>query len=300
MTEGQKGNTYIVIEMIIWSLFPIVSLLGLKGIASIVSLFWVNLFAALFFFLMVVFRGKLFELKNKKAWFYTLGVVFFINIIFYGLFFFALAKTTPANAAIVGLFEIIPSYLFFQIIRKEQFKKSHLLGIFFALVGTLIVLLPKAGKINTGDIIILVAVFFPPIGNWCQQQSRKLISSESALFLRHLISIPFLYLLAIIFSTPVGNYNISSIIGWLLLNGIVIFGLSKILWVESIHRMSVTRALAVNSLNPAFTVLFAWFLLHQVPTYVQLLSLPFLIASILVLTNFKFNRKSSVAEKKLS
>jgi farnesyl-diphosphate farnesyltransferase len=54
MTEAQKGNMYIIAEVILWSLFPIVSLLGLTGVPSIVSLFWVNLFACIFFF---VLRG---------------------------------------------------------------------------------------------------------------------------------------------------------------------------------------------------------------------------------------------------
>lgn len=296
MTDSQKGNTYIIIEMVLWSLFPIVSLLGLKNIASIVSLFWVNLFATLFFLILTVSRGKLFELKNKKAWYYTFGTVFLINIIYYGLFFFALDKTTPANAAIVALFEIVPSYIFFQLIKKEQFHKKHVFGIMFALIGTLIVLLPKAGRVSDGDFIILLAVFFPPVGNWCQQQTRKLVSSESALFLRHLIAAPFLYILTIIFNTPVGNYDISNIFWFLLLNGIFIFGLSKIFWLEAIHRMSVTRALAIGSLSPIFTVLFAWLLLRQSPTSVQLISLPFLIVAILILTNFKFKNSSKKEE----
>ena len=290
MTEARKGNIYIISEMILWSLFPIVSFLGLKGLPGMVALFRVNLFAAVFFLLLVFSRKKLFELKNKKAWVYTIGTVIFINIIFYGLYFFALGKTTPSNAAIMSLFEVVPSYIFFHLIRKESFKKMHILGIILAIIGVLIVLIPKAGKINTGDYIILIAAFFGPFGNWCQQHARKLVSSEAALFMRHSMAIPLLFLLAIVFSNSVGHYNISNVIGWLLLNGIIVFGLSKIFWLEAIHRMSVTRALAISGLNPVFTVLFAWALLHQAPTYIQLLALPFLIASILILTNFKFKK----------
>lgn len=290
ITDAQKGNIYIILEMVIWSFFPIISILGLAGIASIVSLFWVNLFAMIFFIVLVIFKGKLSELKNLKVWFYTLGTVIFIDVIFYGLIFFALNKTTPSNAAIVLLFEIVPSYIFFQVLKKEKFKKKYLLGIIFALIGVLIVLLPKAGGVNPGDFILLIAVFFPPIGNWCQQKNRDLVSSESALFSRHLVALPFLFLLTIIVGTSIADYNISNVIWWLLLNGILIFGLSQLLWVEAIHRMTVTKAISINSLNPVLTVLFAWLLLHQTPTYVQLISLPFLIISILLLTNFKFKK----------
>lgn len=290
MTEGRKGNIFIIGEMVLWSLFPIISILGLKGIPSLVSLFWVNVFALGFFFLIILFRGKLFELRNKKVWLYTLGTVLFINIIFYGLFFYALGKTTPANASIVALFEIVPTYIFFHILKKEHFDKKHLLGIFLAIIGVLIILLPQANGINVGDFIILIAVFAPPFGNWCQQKARAIVSSETALFLRHFISIPFLFLLTLSFGTPIHNYEIGGVFWWLLLNGILIFGISKIFWLEAIHRMSVTRALAINGLNPVFTVFFAWIILSQTPTSVQFIAIPFLFVSILILTNFKFKK----------
>lgn len=125
--DAKRGNIYIISEMILWSLFPIVALLGLNGVASLVSLYWVNLFATIFFFLIVVFRGKVYELKKIKVWFYAIGTVLFINVIFYGLFFYALNKTTPANASIVALFEIVPSYIFFQIIKKRtNLQKTHI------------------------------------------------------------------------------------------------------------------------------------------------------------------------------
>jgi len=290
ITDAQKGNIYIILEMIIWSLFPIISILGLSGVASMVSLFWVNVFSTIFFLIIVLFRGNISDFKNKKVWFYSLGAVVFIDVLLYGLFFIALEKTTPANASIVALFEIVPSYFFFQILRKEKFKTKYIFGIILAMVGVFIVLSPKAGGVNIGDLIILIACFFPPLGNLYQQKARNLASTESVLFLRHLMALPFLYLLTVIFRTPIGNYDISNVFGWLLLNGVLIFGLSKIFWVEAIHRMTVTRALAVNSLNPVFTVLFAWLLLRQAPTYVQLVSLPFLIGAILLLTNFKFKK----------
>ena len=76
----------------------------------------------------------------------------------------------------------------------------------------------------------------------------------------------------------------------------LIFGLSKIFWVEAIHRMSVTRALAIASLSPIFTVLFVWFIMKDAPTLVQLISLPFLIVSVWLLTNMQFKKNSVKVE----
>ncbi|MBP9802886.1 MAG: DMT family transporter [Candidatus Pacebacteria bacterium] len=300
MTESKKGNIFIILEMILWSLFPIISFLGLNGVPVFVSLFWVNIFAVLFFFSLVLLKDKLFELKNKRVWVLTIGVVVFINVLFYGFYFLSLKYTTPANASIVSMFEIITSYIFFQIIKKEHFSKKHILGICLAVIGALIVLLPKAGSINPGDYIMLLAVIFPPFGNWCQQQIRKHVSSYTALFLRHLLSIPFLILMTYIFNTSIFDFNISNVFWWLLLNGVLVFGLSKIFWLEAIHRMSVTKALAINGLNPIFTLFFAWLILNQHPTLPQLFSLPFLLVAVYLLTDMSFLKnllKYKYAEK---
>jgi drug/metabolite transporter (DMT)-like permease len=277
--------------MVVGSLYTIFTALGLKGLPSTVSFFWVNVFAAVFFLVIVLVRGKMHELTNRKALYYIFGVVIFIMVFLYGLQFYALTKTIPANASIVCLFEIVPSFIFFQMMRKEHFRRRHILGVLFAITGALIVLVPRAGNVNTGDLIILVSLLFAPLGNWCQQQARKLISSESILFLRHLIALPFLFLITLFLKTPISDYNIYPAIGWLLLNAIVIFGISKILWVESIHRITVTRVLSVNALAPIFTMIFAWMIMNQLPTHSQLLSLPFLICAVLLLTNFSFRKE---------
>jgi drug/metabolite transporter (DMT)-like permease len=49
-------------------------------------------------------------------------------------------------------------------------------------------------------------------------------------------------------------------------------GLSKLLWIEGIHRISVTKASALSSMSPLLTLLFAWLLLGNVPSIFQLVS----------------------------
>lgn len=291
MTEAKKGNIYIVSEMILWSLFPVLGILGFNGLPFVVSLFWVNLLATIFFFVLMSIRGKWAELKNLLVWKYTLGVVLFICVLFYGFYFYGLQSTVPANASIVALFEVVPTYIFFQMIRKEHFDSKHIIGIILGVIGVLIVLLPKSDGFRYGDLIILCATIFPPIGNFYQQKVRKIASAETILLLRHALTLPFLLLVMYIMGASVSFQAIKPVFGWILINGIVVFGISKILWVEGIHRMSVTRAIAISGLNPIFTVLFAWLLIHQLPTASQLFALPFLIVSILILTNFKFKKE---------
>lgn len=287
MTEAQKGNIFILSETILWAFFPIVSMLGLTGIGGLVSLFWVNLFATIFYAVVMLFKNSWGDLKDTKVWIYTSGVVFFICVMLYGLYFVALPYTTPTNASIVVLFEIVPTYIFFHIIRKDPFKKIHLLGIVLVVIGAVVVLLPNSDGAHIGDWLILFAVFFPPLGNWFQQKARARASSESILFLRHILSTVVFAGLVYLLGDSLEFSEIKGIWGWLIINGFFVFGISKIFWVEAIHRMSVTRALAIASIGPAFTALFSWAILGHVPTITQIVAIPFLVAGVCILTNVK-------------
>ena len=281
-------------------MFPIVTILGLKGISSVTGLFWATLISAIFFLVIVIVKNKWKELGNLQVWKYSIGSAIFIGVIFYSLFFYGLSKTVSANGAIVALFEVATSYVFFQIIQKEFIPKKHIIGIILATLGALLIFIPKFGHFYSGDIFILLATFFPPLGNWFQQKARDIASGETILFMRHIITLPFLFIFALL----VGSSPLIRLPGntfwWLVLNGVFIFGFSMILWVEGIHRMTVTKALAIHSTYPFFTIIFAWLLIGDKITLAQFFSLPLLIIGVFLLTNVPFKRIFSLNNKRLS
>ena len=296
MTEVQKGNAFIVSSGIIWALFPVVTVIGLKGVPSIVALFWAIFFSVFLFLFMIAHRNMWHELKNKEAWKYTFWTAIFIGVIYYGLYFYGLTKTVPANGAIIALFEVATSYMLFQVFHKEHVSQKHILGIILATVGALMILIPKFGHFNHGDLFILLATFFAPFGNKYAQKARKLVSGETLMFMRNVITVPFLFVIAQVMGASPISHPLGSALWWLLLNGLVVLGLSRIFWTEAIHRMTVTKASAIGSLSPFFTIVFAWILLGQGPTPFQIFSLPILIIGIFLLTDVKIKLFFSKAE----
>jgi drug/metabolite transporter (DMT)-like permease len=288
MNETRKGDILILTSDIIWSLFPIVTFLGVKNIPSMLALFWAILFSLLFFLLFISIKKTWWELKNLQIWKYALGTAFFNGVIFYGLYFYGLTKTLPANAAIISAFEVVASYVFFQIIKKESISKKHKWGIILATLGATCIFIPKLGGFFVGDVFIFLAIIFTPIGNSYMQKGRKISSSEVFMFARSVITILFLFVLTSILGISPLSYNIGNSIWWFLLNGFVILGFSKILWVEGIHRISVTKALALGSICPFSTIIFSWIIIGQPPTLTQLISLPLLISGIFILIDVKF------------
>jgi drug/metabolite transporter (DMT)-like permease len=290
-TEKKKGERNIFFGAFLWAFFPIVTVLSYAVLPSLVSLAWSTVFAALFFGCVIFYRGKLSEIKNPLLWKYALFAALFCGVLYYSFFYVGLETTTPGNAAIIALFEVFTSYLFFHVIRKERFSNEHGLGAILMVAGAVIVLGQNFTNIRMGDFLVLAATFFSPVGNLFQQKARQIASSESIMFLRSLISAPIVFLLVYFFHQNATLGDIRSSLIFLLINGVLLLGFSKMLWIEAIHRISVTKSVALSSLTPFLTLLFAWLLLHQTPSLLQLSSLvPLVVGTLLLTDQWKFAR----------
>ncbi len=292
--ERRKGELYIFSAGFLWAFFPVITLLSYAKLPSIVSLAWTTLFSAIFFAVLMAARNKWNELKSIALWKDTFFIVLLIGVFFYGFFFIGLESTTAGNASIIGLFEVFASFMFFHIIRKERFSFEHLIGSIFMVVGAIIVLAPNAGGVHKGDLFILAATFFPPLGNFFQQRARKIASSESIMFLRSVISTPILFILAFVLGQSAPFESVRASFWFLLINGFILFGFSKLLWIEAIHRIPVAKGVALASINPLFTLIISWLILKEIPNIWQFVSLAPLIFGILLLTDqFSINNKLS-------
>lgn len=248
--------------------------------------------ASVFALAVMIYRGKLYELKNKLLWKYAFVIVVSVSILYYGFYYFGLTRTTAGNAALIALFEVCTSYIFFHIIRKEHFSFESKVGALLMVLGAAIVLAPNFSSFNFGDLFILLATFFAPVGNLFHQKAKLISSAESILFLRTIIATPFILLFAYLFGQHLQVFQIKESLLFLVLNGFFILGLSKIFWIEGVARIPVTKANALNSLAPLFTLFVAWLVLHQAPTIWQISSLvPFFFGVLLLTDNLKLKNK---------
>jgi drug/metabolite transporter (DMT)-like permease len=69
----------------------------------------------------------------------------------------------------------------------------------------------------------------------------------------------------------------------LFLNGFFLMGLSKILWIEAIHRVPIAKAISLSAVSPLFTLGFAYSLLGEVPTAFQIAGVIPMIAGVCLL-----------------
>jgi drug/metabolite transporter (DMT)-like permease len=271
-TETGKGNTAIIAQSVINGLFPVIIVISYLTLDPLLSLFYSIIFTTAFFALILTIKKKWREFFSFSIWKELVFIVIFSGILYFPLFFYGLKFTSPGNASLLVLTEVFFSFLFFNIWKKESLSLQHVFGIAFMILGACIILIPKTGNFNKGDLFIILAAMSAPVSNYFQQKARKKVSSETILFARSIFSLPILF--CIVFALSPGISLPNTGLAWitLLLNGILVLGISKILWLEGIHRISVTKAIGLLSLGPVFTLIFSYLFLGQYPQIIQIIA----------------------------
>jgi len=288
LSEQRKGELSLLITALLNGFLPIVVVLSYAAVSSLASLFWSTLFATIFFLVVVNYRGRWKELRNALLWKYAFLIALIIGVVTYSLYFIALETTTPGNVAIIVLFEVFTSFLFFRIFKGERFSFDYALGAVLMIIGAVIVLGRDFSGMHLGDLLILVMCVFAPIGNFFQQKAREIASSETIMFLRSALSLPGIFLLAYYFGAHASAREVFVALPLLILNGILLLGFSKLFWIEAIHRISVTKGTALASISPFVTLILAWIILQQAPTVWQIASLvPFVLGTLLLTDQVK-------------
>ncbi len=287
-TNERKGELYIVAEALLWSLFPVVTILTFTDVSPLFSAALNTLISSLFFALVLTVKGGWRQFRNCPPWKDILVSTLFIGIILYAFFFLGLRHTTAGNAAIMGLMEVFFSFFILGVVIKhESLIPSQLFGGACMVAGALFILLPKASGWHSGDLLVLAGTAFPPIGNMFAQRARARVSGEFILFARSIISGLFLLALAFVFEPAPAMQHMAASWQFLFLNGLILFGVSKILWIEGIRLIPITKAISLASIGPLFTLVFAYFILSERVTIYQIAGFVPIAIGIYILTRTK-------------
>ena len=284
ISHSRQGELIILGESLLYATFPVITILSFAGISPLFSAALSTGLSVVFFFFLVTLQKKWGDFQKKGIWKDLLLTSFLIGIVFYLLVFCGLTGTTAINASIIGLMEIFFSFLFFHLFLGEKSPFLHILGALLMAVGAFIILFPKEFFMHWGDFLLLIAMAVAPFGNYFQKKARAKVSGSFLLFIRSFISSIFLSLFALFLEEVPSTFEMINILPLLLFNGFAVFGFSKLLWVEGIHRISVQKATAINAVTPLFTMVFAYFFLAEVPSFWQILGFIPIAGGIFLLT----------------
>lgn len=291
-SKGQSSEIYLLGAVMLWSLFPIVTILAYTNLTPLFTAALSSLLAAVFFAIWLTYKGSWGEIRNKEAWKDILWATLIIGIVFYTLVFIGLSYTSAGDASIIAQMEVFFTMLILSTLKKEKPGKKQVLGAILMVLGATLILFKSSLQVNIGNLMILSATLLPAMGNYFQKKARALVSSASIMFWRNTISGLCLLFLAFLFETWPGTLALEKSWGFLLINGFFMFGLSKVLWIESIHRGSVIKSSILGAMAPAFTLIFAFLILHQDPTLKQLTGFLPILIGIILLTDFRKPREA--------
>lgn len=284
MDETTKGDLFILSQTLLWSLFPIFTILSFSTLGSLYSAAISTFFAGLFFAVVITFKKTWHEVLNKSAWKDILLATFFIGIMFYSLLFLGYRYTTAGNGSIAALMQILFAFVILGLWGKEKITLNGVLGGILMCIGAVIVLAPKASGIRYGDFIIVFASLFPPIGNYFMQKARKKVSSITIMCIRSFISAIFIFIFASFFAPLPTLKDVTSSLIYIIPSGVLFLGFSKILWIEGIHRIPITKANSLSTVTPILTLAFSFFILKEVISFWHLLGvIPMIIGANVIL-----------------
>lgn len=279
----RQGELFITAGALLWGLFPIFALISYTTVSPFTSLSMSSLFSALFFAILITVGRRWHELLNRKAILYALYATFFIGILYYLLYFLSIKFSSPGNISILALTEAFFSFLLFHVWHKDYIPRVHIYGAILILLGAVIVLIPSVTAIRAGDVFILMGAAIAPIGNFFVQKARKLVSTETIMFVRGIVGSFVIFLLSLLLHSASSFTDVRHSLLFLIADGLLMLGLSTMLWIEGIHRIPVTKANALSSLGALATLLFAWIIFKTSPTYFQLFAfIPMFFGIILI------------------
>jgi drug/metabolite transporter (DMT)-like permease len=282
VTKEREGELLMLGLSMLESWFPILSIVAMSYVGALHTYMYSLMIALVFFVAIMYKRNRFGELKNKAAYKDLLLTTFWITSIF-TLIFIGMRYTTAGNMAVIVFLQVLFSYLYFNVFGNEKMEKMHLAGAVIMTVGALIILIPEDFALNKGDLLILASAAMAPIVNLYQKRAREHCSAETILGFRTVLGLPFVALMAYMFEPTVSEQALVSALPYIFLIATGVYVVSKIMWIEALSRIAITKLSAMLALLPVMTLFFAYLYLDEVPQIRQLAGIiPVLIGGYLI------------------
>ncbi|MBL7105415.1 MAG: EamA family transporter [Bacteroidales bacterium] len=259
----QKTKSLIEIHLAVF-LFGLAGLFGkLLSLPSTIIVLGRVLFASISLLLIIFYFKENLKLKNKNDYFYLalLGVILAIH---WATFF----KSIQVSTVAIGLltFSTFPVFVTFlePIFFKEKLKSRNILIAIITLIGVALVI-PKFDISDNATLGVVWGVISGFTFAILSILNKKYVKNYSSLVIAFyqdatatIALLPFLLLTAVTFTTKD--------ILLLILLGVIFTGVSHSLFIKGLANIKAHTASIIASLEPVYGIIFAIFIVNEVPT----------------------------------
>lgn len=278
----------------IWSSFPLITSGQVAPLSPLLYAGISTFLASVLLVPIVALRpGGWSAVRWKDHWWDIFMLALLNGAVFHGLVFFAARHTSPGNVMLLLQMELLFSVIILRAWGKESLRKEELAGAVLMFVGALIILAPAGmrGEVALADLSLLVAAAVPPVANVHAKRARAALNGTEVICLRSLVAALLLLPLAAYSEELPPAAQILDAWPLLLMNGFLIMAIGKLAWLEAIHRIPISVAVAVGSSAPAMTLLLSFVFLGIFPTLEQCFALVLMSGGILVMTTLRRGRR---------
>jgi len=293
----RRGEMFVFVTCVLEGLFPIIA----KTVSGVYPpFFFLGVSAALAAIVLgaiLVIQGEFKKSISLRIVWYCSLIALFIVVLPRGLIFTGSKYTSGINTALLMQTEMLTTFIIYGLLLKEKHELHHIVGALLVLTGTFFVIFNGTLEINKGDLMILLAVCIFPIGNLYAKRALKVITPMHVLFFRFLFASMILIPVALLFEDLSIVPAALESHGWLLVVYVLLMlVISKTFWYYGLRALTVSKAIYIISAFPAFSLMFAFIFLREIPNMYQFAG--FVIAIIGVYTLI-FRRQVSTASTDL-
>ena len=260
---------------------PPVELLGIASLGS-----------ALLFLVLTLYRGTF---KQLFSWSVFKGCVLYTSClhIAYAAIFYATENGTAITTALLTQTELIFAGLIGWLFLREKLQASRILGLSLVLLASLLVLYNGSLELDPNSLILVFAPILFVFGNAVAKrlQAEGLDFAPLLLFRGVVGGVTML-----VFSAVFEGFVMPDSSNWVFLLGfgLLAFGVPKALWQIALGRIDLSKLTGIGMSHTAFSFIFAYFWMGEIPTVYQYLGLILTVLGLFFLVKSTSRRSSDL------
>jgi drug/metabolite transporter (DMT)-like permease len=289
--KEKEGIIFVIITIFIAGALPIIIKYGTGLINPLFFATFSSLIAGIFLFKLAILKGNWKILFNKRYFLRLLLIGFFGITLSNICFFFGVTLTSGINSSILLVIEPLYATFIGYMLLNEKITLKQIFFTMIIMLGTLVVIYRAGSIFNWGDLLVLLTPLCWQIAHFFSKRlmaSYKEITPMLIATARTLYGGIFLFILSSV--EGVNQYDklgITNILLLLIFQGIVGFALHYSIWYEAIKRLNLSKATTLVSVYPTFSILLAWIILKEFPTFYQLAGFALIMVGIFGLSGIK-------------
>jgi drug/metabolite transporter (DMT)-like permease len=245
--------------------------------------------------MLVVYRSQLTTANlrqiSKIEWVNLTIVAILSGAIAPAAIFRALALSPVNNIILLGRLEVPLILILSRFILQERLNRYQKIGIFVMLIGIVVAVmgdrmdLSKSGlMLGTGEILTITAAVVSAIATLINKQKLSTIPvGIYGIFRTGVGSIVFFVFAILLYGTGHFAEMFSPFLWqWMLVYGGIIVVVGQSLWIKGSRESSLTVSTIVSCFHPIAGILFAYWVLAEVPTIQQVIGSIILLSGLLL------------------